>query len=67
MKSIQTSDLVQPLRIWTDYQRTNETFFWSDTARGFWSTQNENQLGFHQSYVTVQNVCRLHEKNPQIL
>ena len=40
-----TSDLEQPLRIWTDYQRMNETFFWSDTAQTWWSGLNENQLG----------------------
>ena len=47
MKSQQTSDLEQPLRIWTDYTRTNESFFWSDTAKTWWSNQNENQSGFH--------------------
>ena len=31
-KSQRTSDLTQPLRIWTDYTRINETFFWSDTV-----------------------------------
>ena len=30
--------------------RMNETFFWSDTAQGWRSNQNENQFGFHQPY-----------------
>lgn len=46
LKSQQTSDLEQPLRIWTDYRRTNGTFFWSDIAKKWWSNQNENQFGF---------------------
>ena len=50
MKSQQTSDLKQPHRIWTDYTRMNQTFFWSDTAQGWWSNRNENQLGFHEPY-----------------
>ena len=59
MKSQRTSDLEQPLRIWTDYTRTNETFFWSYTAQSWWSNQNENQLGFNKSYVFRPN-CMYH-------
>ena len=54
MKSKQKLDLGRPLRIWTDYQRTNQTFFWSDTAQSLWSTQNENQLGL--------TVCRFRRR-----
>ena len=43
MKSQRISDLEQPLRIWTDYTRNNETYFWSNTAQSWWSHHNENQ------------------------
>ena len=37
----------QPVRIWTDYRRINETFFWSDTAKAWWShTQKHQERAF---------------------
>ena len=32
--------------IFTDYKRTNESHFWSETARHWWNLKNESQEGF---------------------
>ena len=34
---IEVDHLEQPIRIWTDYKRVNETHFWSNTAEHWWS------------------------------
>ena len=31
------------LRIFTDYKRTNESHFWSETAKNWWNLKNESQ------------------------
>ena len=33
MSVINTEDLEQPIRIWTDYERSNKTHFWSKAAK----------------------------------
>ena len=43
-----TSKLDQPTRIWTDYQRINETFFWSATALQCWTCENEHRSRLSQ-------------------
>ena len=48
MLTKRTSKLDQPTRIWTDYQRFNETFFWSATALQWWTFENEHQSRLSQ-------------------
>ena len=43
MTAIITENLEQLVRIWTDYERSNKTHFWSKTAKKWWSDPNKNQ------------------------
>ena len=47
---LKRTDPNQTLWVWSDYRRINETFFWSDTAKAWWSHENEHQERFCQCY-----------------
>ena len=31
-------------RLWTDYERLNQTHFWSETAKVWWTSKNNSQF-----------------------
>ena len=37
-------------RLWTDYERFNETHFWSDIASSWWSQIDESQINSDGDY-----------------
>ena len=37
-------------RLWTDYERFNETHFWSDIASSWWSDNDESQINYYEDY-----------------
>ena len=50
MEAAEIPKRAQTLRIWTDYERFNQTYFWSDIAKGWWSSIDQNQFGFQLDY-----------------
>ena len=38
MAKIKIQQYEQPIRIWTDFKRLNNTHFWSETGKFWWST-----------------------------
>ena len=43
----------QPVvRLWTDYERLNQTHFWSETAKVWWSSKNNSQFMNYDDFYT---------------
>ena len=43
MAAITTENLEQPVRIWTDYKRSNKTHFLSKKVKNWWMDLGENK------------------------
>ena len=44
------------VRLWTDYERLNQTHFWSETAKLWWSSKNHSQImNYDDSYTDFAN------------
>ena len=42
--TVDIDHLNQPVRIWTDYVRLNKTHLWSNSAKNWWNTLNEQDM-----------------------
>ena len=52
-------------RLWTDYERLNQTHFWSETAKVWWTSKNDSQFmsyGDEYTYFDDQVVIDGYEK-----
>ena len=63
MATIMTENLEQPIRIWTDYERSNKTHFWSKTVKNWWTdlskNQNQETLSIFKDTVTFNGYRKL--------
>ena len=43
-------------RLWTDYERLNQTHFWSETAKVWWTSKNNSQfMNYDDRYTDFDN------------
>ena len=45
--------VLRDLRIYTDYKRTNKSYFWSETARDWWNFKNDSKVLVRNGCFTV--------------